>query len=90
MSIEDDLLSSLAELESPEIDPEFAARVRRLAQAELARATTGETLPLRLILSGAVVPSLLVSAAAVHSAESTGTAARIFSDGGAQPREEDE
>lgn len=79
MTGDDDLLASLADLETPALDPAFADRVRRLAHAELPSATTGETLPLRLLLSGAVVPTLLVSAGVVRSAETTEAAAKIFS-----------
>jgi hypothetical protein len=78
MSVEDDLLASLLEMETPAIDPAFADKVRRTARAELVPAAAGEVLPVRLLLSGAVVPALLVSAAVVHGAEWTGTAAKIF------------
>jgi len=81
MTAEELLLASLAELETPALDPAFAARVQKIARAELSRATAGEALPLRLLLSGAVVPVLLLTSAAVDGAVSVETAAKIFSEG---------
>jgi hypothetical protein len=78
MTMDDDLLATLVALDTPSLDSEVADRTLRMAHLELPKAGNAAGVPLRLLVSGALVPVLLVSAGAVRSAETLETAATIF------------
>ena len=77
----DESLASLAEqLRTPALDAEFARRVQTIARAEFVADAAGLPRPaaLRFALSGAVVPTLLVSAAAVTVVDDVTVIAKIY------------
>ena len=74
----DELLAALDALPTEELPAELEKRVHALARSELAPVESRSAVPLRLALSGALVPSLLVSAAAVHTAETVQVASSIY------------
>ncbi len=80
MSDNDPIAAALSALPSLPLDPDVASRVRGLARAELAPASSGDTVParLRLAVSGAIVPALLLSAAVTRTTETVQVAAKIY------------
>ena len=83
---DDPLADALARLPAPPLDPEWAARVGRVAHLELAPAPGEQRLGWRFTLSGALVPALLMSAAVIRTADSIRIAGQAFG-GDRQPRE---
>jgi hypothetical protein len=80
MNETDPLAAALSEVATPPLDQNFAARVRARAFAELAPAPSQAGLPVRLrvAVSGALVPALLVSAAVTRTAQTIQVAAKIY------------
>jgi hypothetical protein len=68
---------------APPLDPRFAARVQALARAALAPAAGGKGAParVRMALSGALVPALLMSAAVVRTTHTVEVMTKIYDRG---------
>ena len=83
MKDRDPLADALTALEAPPLDPHFAARVGARAKAELRappRASPDVT-RLRLAVAGGLVPTLLVLAALVGTADAASTIVQIYGKG---------
>jgi len=77
MTKEEDILLSALD-ESP-LDAGFAARVQTLARCELVPAPSGRpVVRVRMAMSGALVPALLISAAVVRTVETAKVVAEIY------------
>jgi hypothetical protein len=74
----DELDALLEGLATPELAPDVAARVHSIARAEFIPPPEGGSLPVRLVLSSALVPTLLVTAAVGRTLETVHVASTLF------------
>jgi hypothetical protein len=84
MSGPDELIAAALDGADAPLDPAFAKRVHAIAKAELIppRSIADPLGQLRLALSGALVPALLVSAACARVVQTVEVAKTVFTEGG--------